>query len=207
MGAKERREREKEQRRQQILDAARELLFEKGLHGATVNQVAKSAELSVGLIYFYFKSKEEIYASLQEEGLDLLYTMIRDAASGPGKSVEKLKSISLAYYRFAHKHKSYFDILNYFLTAPERIFPENLKSRIDMHGDRILSVIDTVLEEGSKKTELSIDNPREISIMLWSQIHGYLQLNKLQDTVLKGQNFEKLFNSTVDRLIKSVFSH
>lgn len=204
MGAKERREREKEQRRQQILDSARKLLFEKGLHGATVNQLAKNAELSVGLIYFYFKSKEEIYAALQEEGLDLLCTMIRDAASGSPGSSKKLKNISRAYYRFAHEYKSYFDILNYFLTAPERIFPENLKSRIDMHGDLILSVIDEVAEEGTKKGELSIENPREFSIMLWSQIHGYLQLNKLQDTVLKGRDFEKLFDTTVDRLIASV---
>ncbi len=70
MGLKERRSREKEARRNQILDAARALLFEKGLHATSINQIAKQAELGVGTIYFYYRSKEEIFADLQEEGLD-----------------------------------------------------------------------------------------------------------------------------------------
>ena len=54
MGAKERREREKEQRKSHILDAARELLLGKGMNATSINQIAKRAELSVGAIYFYF---------------------------------------------------------------------------------------------------------------------------------------------------------
>ena len=204
MSAKERREREKEQRRQQILDAARELLFEKGLHGAAVSQVAKTAELSVGLIYFYFKSKEEIYAALQEEGLDILYTMIKDASVKGKDSIERLKSIALAYLSFTTKYKSYFDILNYFITAPNTIFPENLKSRIDTHGDRILSVVDTVLQEGCAAGELKCENPREFSLIFWVHVHGFPQLRKLQDTVLKGKDFETLFTSSINHLLEGI---
>ena len=69
MGIKQRRKREKEQRRRQILDASRTLLFKKGLNAISVNQIARQAELAVGTIYFYFRSKEEIFAALQEEGL------------------------------------------------------------------------------------------------------------------------------------------
>jgi AcrR family transcriptional regulator len=76
MGLKERREREKEARKQQILDAARQLLFKKGIQSTSINQIARTAELGVGTIYFYFQSKEEIFYSLQEEGLDLLFRQI-----------------------------------------------------------------------------------------------------------------------------------
>ncbi len=203
MGSKERREREKEQRRQQILDAARELLFEKGLHAITVNQIARRAELSVGLIYFYFKSKEDIYAALQEEGLNTLCAMIQKAADGENCQ-KSLQSIARAYFTFSSEYKSYFDIINYFLTAPERLFPEHLKSQVDLHGDRILSIIDGVIEKGIKKGEIQKASPRELSIMLWSNIHGYLQLKKLQDTILKDEDYGDLFDKTVDRLIEGI---
>ena len=76
MGLKERREREKEARKRQILAAARRLLFKKGIQSTSINQIARTAELGVGTIYFYYQSKEEIFYSLQEEGLDILFREI-----------------------------------------------------------------------------------------------------------------------------------
>ena len=122
MGAKERREREKEQRKAHILDTARALLLEKGLAATSINQIAKRSELSVGAIYFYFKDKEELFAALQVEGLELLSHAIRDAAKKKSGPEEKIKSIALAYLRFSEEHKNYFDIINYFLASPETIF-------------------------------------------------------------------------------------
>jgi AcrR family transcriptional regulator len=76
MGLKERREREKEARKGQILTAARSLLFKKGIQATSINQIARKAELGVGTIYFYYQSKEEIFYWLQEEGLDILFKTI-----------------------------------------------------------------------------------------------------------------------------------
>lgn len=63
MGRKERREREKEARKRQILAADRKLLFKKGIQAIRINQIARTAELGVGTIYFYYQSKEEIFYS------------------------------------------------------------------------------------------------------------------------------------------------
>ena len=57
MGAKERREREKEQRRRQIQEAAKYLFIKKGFTSSTIEDIANRAELSPGAIYSYFKSK------------------------------------------------------------------------------------------------------------------------------------------------------
>ncbi len=56
MGVVERRERERLQRKKDILDAARTLLFQQGLQATSVNAIAKESELSIGTIYFYFKN-------------------------------------------------------------------------------------------------------------------------------------------------------
>lgn len=64
MGIQERKEREKERRRQQIMVAAKRVFIEKGFGGATMEDIAKEAELSAGTLYLYFKNKNELYASL-----------------------------------------------------------------------------------------------------------------------------------------------
>ncbi len=76
MGVKERRELEKQARRDQILDAARKLLFSQGIEKISISRISKEAELGVGTIYFYFKNKEDIFIALQQEGVDVLFSGI-----------------------------------------------------------------------------------------------------------------------------------
>ena len=64
MSVSTRREREKEQRREDILQAAREVFLRSGFQGTTMGEVAKEAELSKGTLYLYFKSKFELYVEL-----------------------------------------------------------------------------------------------------------------------------------------------
>lgn len=64
MGIQERKEREKERRRQQILVAAKNIFYQKGFNKSTMEDIARAAELSPGTLYLYFKNKDELYASL-----------------------------------------------------------------------------------------------------------------------------------------------
>jgi len=64
MGIKERKERERGRRRQQIMIAAKRVFTQKSFNKATMEDIAKEAELSPGTIYLYFKNKEELFASL-----------------------------------------------------------------------------------------------------------------------------------------------
>lgn len=76
MGIAERRERERDlqqqRRRGQILEAAKRLFHTKGFTVATVEDIAKEAELSPAAIYLYFKNKDDIYVSLNLQLLEYL---------------------------------------------------------------------------------------------------------------------------------------
>ena len=72
MGIQERKQREKELRRQQILNAAKKIFSQKGFSNATMEEIAGEAELSPGTLYLYFKNKEELYASLSLMILEFL---------------------------------------------------------------------------------------------------------------------------------------
>ncbi|MBW2630650.1 MAG: TetR/AcrR family transcriptional regulator [Deltaproteobacteria bacterium] len=203
MGSIERRQREKKQRRKQILDTARELLFRKGIGATSVNQIARNAELSVGTLYLYFKNKESLFAALQEEGLVLLCNKIKEESEKGFTPREKLEKIALAYMDFSKEHRKYFDIMNYFLSSPKILFSARLKARVDKHVNRILSVVEDVLKNGVLK-DADDREIKRLAVVFCSNLHGMLQFKKLRDTVLQGENFRDLYMYSFDCAMKSL---
>ncbi len=204
MGLKERRAKEKEARRNQILDAARALLFEKGLQATSINQIAKQAELGVGTIYFYYRSKEEIFADLQEEGLEILFARILKTSNQNLPPDEKLSEIGRQYIRFSDENRDYYDIINYFLASPEIFFAPNLKSKVDRHGSQIIGLIVETIDTGIRSGLFHSRNPRRDAIAFWGTLHGLIQFRKLKDTVLAGDSHKKLLDHAVDHFINGL---
>jgi len=203
MGLKERREREREERRRQILVAARTLLSRRGLGGTSIQQIAKRAELGVGTIYFYYRSKEELFAALQQEGLGVLHGQVQ-AAAGRGKDpAERLRLICLAYLRFSEEHKDYFDIINYFLASAEEIFTPELKLQVDRQGSQILDQVEEVVRDGIREGTFREVDARGVSIMLWGTLHGLIQFKKMRNTMLQGEDHAAVYAHAVEHMIGS----
>lgn len=206
MGVKERRALEKELRRNQILDAARKLLFETGMKAISINKIAQEAELGVGTIYFYYKNKEEIFAALQEEGLNLLYANIETIYRSEEPADKKLVAMGTAYLQFSKDKKDYFDIISYFLSSSEIIFPPNLKTQIDLSGNKILSLISSTIDDGIKDGLFRSVDSRRFSIMFWGTIHGLVQFRKLKNTILNGDNHDDIYQYSIDSLMNGLYS-
>ena len=204
MGLKERKKREKAARRNQILDAARLLLLEKGLYATSINQIAKQAELGVGTIYFYYKSKEEIFANLQEEGLAILFAHILKISNQSLKPDEKLRRISLQYIRFSEENRNYYDIINYFLASPKTFFVPNLKSKVDRYGTQIIRLIIETIKVGIRTDLFYSRNPRRDAIVFWGTLHGLIQFRKLKATVLEGDSSANLIDHAVEHFINGL---
>lgn len=72
MSTAERRAREKDERRREILRAAIRCFRQRGYEGTTLDQVAREAEIAKGTIYLYFPSKADLFATLLlEHGFDV----------------------------------------------------------------------------------------------------------------------------------------
>jgi AcrR family transcriptional regulator len=69
--AQERKQQERQARRRRIQRAAREVFAERGYAKTSIEQIARQASLSVGAIYLYFRSKEDLYVSLLEDTLQV----------------------------------------------------------------------------------------------------------------------------------------
>ena len=104
MGIQDRREREKEQRRNQIIVAARRVFHEKGFTNATIKNIAKEAELGFGTLYLYFKNKEELFAALSLRVLHYLNMRISHIINQGNLSkmqqLDALKNVLIDVYNY-----------------------------------------------------------------------------------------------------------
>ncbi len=86
MTAQDRKRQERQARRRRIQDAARPVFVERGFARASIEQIAKQAQLSVGAIYLYFQSKEDLYISILETSLEELDGQLAEVRRGDAKA-------------------------------------------------------------------------------------------------------------------------
>lgn len=117
MGIKERKEREKQRRINDILEAAREVFEGNGFLNTALQDVAKRAEISVGLIYRYFESKEDIFASLALKGAKEfdrdLKEYIKQSLAKKEKASVAMTKIAERFFAYYVPYGDYFDTLLY----------------------------------------------------------------------------------------------
>jgi len=105
MGIEDRKIRERHQREQLILAAAKKVVAVNGFRKTTMNQIAEEAEISPGTIYLYFKSKEELFSSLVLHPLQFIELSIRDIWRTHKKAnfdskIEALHKVLIEAYKF-----------------------------------------------------------------------------------------------------------
>lgn len=112
MGITERKLREKRQRKELILEAARKLFQERGFLNVTMSDIAEVAELSIGTLYLYFKNKDDIYAGLACLGSQKVDALLDNALHRNKKlSQKELVSFIEKFMRIYDDYGCYFDIL------------------------------------------------------------------------------------------------
>ncbi|HKL01223.1 MAG TPA: TetR/AcrR family transcriptional regulator [Desulfotignum sp.] len=204
MGATERRQKEKQIRRRQILDAARQLLFSHGIDHISISRISRTAELGVGTIYFHYKNKEDIFVALQEEGLAILYDQVKAVADKPLAPDEKLYQIAMEFYDFAQTKPRYYDIINYFLSSSRFFFTADRKQQIDMAGFRILRRIRKIVAQGTDRHLFFEKEPDKFAVMFWGTLNGLLQFKKLEHTALEHTPHRDIYQYSVKKLLQTI---
>jgi len=170
MGIQERKEREKERRKEEILDAAQKVFGEKGLTMATVDDIATAAELSKGTLYLHFESKEDIYLALMMRGLRLMRSTFEEIISRERSVVRTLYFLECAYTEFFHRQRYYFRMMNSFRqTNVHKEASEGLREEYAEEGRRNWEQIIKLFQRGVKEGQVRNDiNPTDMAIIIWS---------------------------------------
>jgi len=122
MGTSQRKQHEALQRRRSILAAARQVFRDRGYAGATVAQIAQTAELATGTLYLYFTGKDALYIELLSEGYELLEQRLRTRKAHNGDTRSVAAGLIDVFFDFAREYPEYFDII-FFVLQRESVRP------------------------------------------------------------------------------------
>jgi TetR/AcrR family transcriptional regulator len=174
----ERREEEKERRRSEILAAAETLYSKQGWDAVTMDHVARSARLSRGLVYVYFRDKEDLLFAIGDRAMQLLKSRFEAAAAGPGTGLQHVEAIGRAYMGYALEFPHYFDVCSRFQSHAMGSEPSANESACHLAGDQVIGKVVEVIEAGIRDGSIrkDIGDPLMLAFSLWAFTHGITQL-------------------------------
>lgn len=186
MGIAERRLREKEQRANDIVDAAEKVIFEKGYEHATMDEIAEVAELSKGTLYLYFKTKEELYLAIALRGDLILRDATLRAIERETIGINKVTACGRAYFEMYENQRNYFDALNYLDT--KQLTPEMMHERHEafQRNEGVLQLLVEIIEQGKQDGSIRNDiNANLQALIIWGQALGVIQILSFKGCFLK----------------------
>lgn len=183
MGVKERRERERSETRDKILDAARELFIQEGFDGVSMRKIADKIEYSPTAIYQHFADKDELFMEICHQDFRRLAQSMVGLAQVPDP-VERLRQIGLAYIEFGLKNPNHYRTMFMTPHPPIPDSDEALEGKGNPEEDAyelLRATVAEALKAGAFRENLT--DVDLISQTLWSGAHGVvsLQIAKCND--------------------------
>ena len=173
MGTAQRREREKTELRERILDAARNIVRREGFGALTVRKIADAIEYAPGTLYLYFENRDAIAQELSFEGFRKLLEAFAPAEAIVDP-VARLEAIVRAYVRFGMEHPETYRLI--FMEDPQ-LTTAVFKAAGDDPGQRAYRALLDPLEELRKAGRLRRGaDVQALADTLWAVVHGIVSL-------------------------------
>jgi AcrR family transcriptional regulator len=201
--AQERKAQERQARRRRIQEAARAVFSERGYAGASIELIARAAQLSVGAIYLYFRSKEDLYVSLIEDTLtvfDVEMAQLRDQTDVSNRLRETWSML----VRWAEKDPEGPRILR--LLAQPAIRPQlsdEVVSAVSAGLARVQDHIGACVADGIHAGVYRQVNARELADMAWSVLLGSLDAAEMHTNLGLGN---EALSARTDRALQLIES-
>lgn len=165
-------------RREQILSAARQCFIERGYHPTRMEDIAATAALSKGGVYFHFDSKREVFDALVEEEYARSMELLKKVTSSEASLVEKMQVIGMHY-------------LEYFNTAPDapRFFivmgemglrDAELAKKLLAMQTAFIGEAEKLIQQGIREGVVREVDARAVGALLKALLDGVEGLNALQ---------------------------
>jgi AcrR family transcriptional regulator len=161
----------KAKRKEEILTAAMKVFSKYGYQDTDVEKIAALARLGKGTIYRYFESKQNLFMSTLEWGLDSLKNEIFAAIGKADDYLERIEAALSTHLSFFERNRDFYRLL-----VEEKVWAE-LKSRGWRCKEKHLSYIDhleKIMSEGMRKGYLKKADPKSCAYALWGLVNSLL---------------------------------
>ncbi len=171
MGVVERREREREQVRRKILDAARDLFATEGYERVTMRGIAEAIEYSPTALYHHFADKAALVDALCEEDFAHLLGLLVQQAP-PRDPVERIRRMGHAYARFGIENPNHYRFM--FMTPLE--FKAGHEHELSSSGQRAFGLLHDAVKQAIAAGRFRRGDALTMAQVLWAGLHGVVAL-------------------------------
>jgi AcrR family transcriptional regulator len=189
MAIKERKEREKQDMRNLIIESATQLFLKLGYDKTSIRTIAEDIEYSPATIYLYFKDKDEIFFQIHENAFSILEKLFRahDVIENP---FERLAAVGRTYVQFAFDNPDYYDLM-FIMRAPMTQIKNAEKWAA---GDCAFGYVLQTITECLEQKLIKPADKFITAISVWSFTHGLVSLYvrermcilQMEDDVVRG---------------------
>lgn len=200
-----RKEREKEARRQGILDSAEKLFFDKGYENVSMADIATEIELARSTLYLYFKNKEEIYLAIAIRGSRILNEIVTKSYPQAKNGLEKIKMLIMAFYQFYKEYPGYYLSRFYYNIPFNEDFPE--MEELNKIRSESFKTVTSAFDEGIKDGSIRPDiDPVKTSLYITSSMQNMINLTPTIEMHMKDHDLthEELIEYAIEMMTRSI---
>lgn len=177
-------------RQERILTGALEVFKSKGLDGATMDEIAQKSDFGKATLYYYFHSKEEVFAAILEDGWQKLWASLELVIAGNDSPRQTFINVLLKIAENARNRPGLYEFL---FNAPKVItFEEQPWKR---YQERMYGTIQGLLEDGVKSGEF----PNINSQLLFKAMGGLFM-----GLVLMGDRKKQVSEKDIEELLNQL---
>ena len=203
MGPKERREREREETRVRILDAARELFVSEGYDSVTMRRIADRIEYTPTAIYFHFRDKEALLTELCTTDFLALAQQFRKIARIPDP-IERLRRTGHAYVQFGVDNPNHYRLM--FMTPHPPLdpgHPEKGNPEEDAYAFLKQIVSEAI---GHDRLRPELRDVELVSQTVWAGVHGVISLHiaKQNDPWVDWRSMKRRAEAMIDLITAGI---
>ncbi|WP_203143120.1 TetR/AcrR family transcriptional regulator [Marinobacter mangrovi] len=204
-----RREREKQQRQDAILDAAETMFAEKGYERTSMDEIARTASLSRALLYVYFKDKAAIQRGIMLRAAERLRVRFRAALEAGETGLDKIREMGTSYYRFWQEEPNYFDALTRATTAMQDADADETEQMVGCEMQTMSLMVEALnagIEDGSIDAA-QVSDCFQTALYLRGALHGVIMMCQQEmgeDGPLATYPSDSLVRHTMEMLVRSI---
>ncbi|MFO7986993.1 MAG: TetR/AcrR family transcriptional regulator [Desulfatiglandaceae bacterium] len=166
-----------------IFEAALKTIKQKGYHRARISDIAHAAGISYGLVYHYFKNKEDLFDTIFRQWWEGLLGLMADISHREHPIAEKLKQIILYFF---DTYQTDPELVNVFITEISRSTANLTASRLNYFKD-FMERVEGLIQEGQRRGAFRKDlNARYLTYIFLGAIETFLSAMVLEDRKIKG---------------------
>ena len=172
MGISERKEREKQEMRKSIIDAAMHMFMYEGYENASIRKIADKIEYSPATIYLYYKDKDELLYDVQAQCFEKLVGIFSEKVNSEDPFT-RLRQIGHAYIDFGLNNPEIYDLM-FIMKSPMKSVEEYEAWH---NGDDAFTFLVTCIAGCIERKQIIFTDVRHGALSVWAMAHGLISLN------------------------------